>query len=510
MGSRLVAVLETGSTGIRLLVAQVEENGQWKAVDSAGRPVSLGRDVFSSGELSRESLLGCISVLRDFAELLSGWGIAPGDAHCIATSALRVAKNRDIFIDRIRQETGFCLSVVDGLEENRLMYLAVRFALGLDLPLFWRANSMILEIGGGSTEAMLLRQGQIVAAHSVKLGTITIERKMRRRAGSGFPDERHLRDAMRNTMVILAGQMDMASVKTLVMIGTNAIVAAQHAGSRLNDHCLTINRTDFSAFVGRIRNWTAEDCMRKLGISYAETEGLVHGLLVLKLFFGETGAEKAVVPLVSIREGCLVDLALGVDPAFQEEFRSQITASAESLGRKYHYEEAHSLHVAKLCMRLFDALAKEHGMGSRQRTMLETAAILHDVGTIISASGHQKHGHYIVSNSDIFGISREELLVIANVVLYHRGEPPSEADVEYLGLQREDRILVLKMASILRVADALDRSHSQKIKDIEVERSKAAVFLRSGGVPDISLELISMEKKADLFQDVFAYKIVLT
>ena len=510
MESRLVSVLEVGSTGIRLIVAQTGEDGQWRMMDNADRPVALGRDVFNSGEISRESLLECLSVLRNFRELLSGWGIAPNDVNGIATSALRVARNRDVFIDRVRQETGFRLSVVDGLEENRLMYLGDRFALKQDLPLFWRSNSMILEIGGGSTEVMLLRQGQMAAAHSIRLGTILIDRRMRLRAGPGLFSERYLRDAVRNTMKMLNAEMDMSSVRILVMVGSDARFASTRIGSGLNEHCNCIERDDFVAFADRIRDYSIDDCIRKMGMAYSQAEGFIPGILVLKLFLEETGADRIVVPLLSIREGYLIDLALGRDPGFQEEFNSQITASAMSLGRKYNLEEAHSRHVAELCMTLFDALAREHGMDRRQRMMLEVAAILHDIGTFIKPSGHHRHGHYIVSNSEIFGLSGDELGIIANVVRYHRGEPPSEADIEYASLEREHRILVLKMVSILRVADALDRGHSQKIKNLTVERRTATIALHAEGVYDISLELISLEKKADLFQDVFGYKVVLS
>jgi exopolyphosphatase/guanosine-5'-triphosphate,3'-diphosphate pyrophosphatase len=160
-------------------------------------------------------------------------------------------------------------------------------------------------------------------------------------------------------------------------------------------------------------------------------------------------------------------------------------------------------------MTLFDALAKEHGMNRRQRMMLETAAILHDIGTFIKGSGHNKHGQYIVANSEIFGLQRDELDIIANVIRYHRGDPPAPTDIEYISLQREERILVIKMASILQIADALDRGHSQKIQNLTVERRAETIALRSGGVHDISLELIALEEKARLFQSAFGYKVVL-
>jgi exopolyphosphatase/guanosine-5'-triphosphate,3'-diphosphate pyrophosphatase len=510
MENRLVAVIEIGSTGVRLLVAQMQGDSQWKVMDRAGRPVVLGRGVFNTGELSRESLLECIAVLQNYRELLAGWGIATADVHVIATSALRVARNRDIFIDRIRQETGFNVSMVDGIEENRLMYLGVRFALKQDLPLFWRANSMIIEIGGGSTEIMLLRRGQMVAAHSVKMGTIIIDQHIRLGTGPGQSHERYMSEAIRNTSDIINAEMELAHVRTFVVAGSDAQLASIHAGSELNEHCRVIRRNDFIAFADKIRNYSTEECVRNLGISYQDAEGFKPGIFVLRLFLERIGAAQVVVPFISIREGYLIDLALGVDSEQQEEFYSQIIASAVNLGRKFHFYEAHARYVAKFSVVLFDALTKEHGMNRRQRMMLETAAILHDIGTYIKASGHNRHGHYIISNSEIFGLPRDELDVIANVIRYHRGEPPTQSDIEYISLQREERMLVLKMASILRVADALDRGHSQQIKSLTVEHRAETIALHTRGAYDLSLEHMGLEEKANFFQDVFGYKVILS
>jgi exopolyphosphatase/guanosine-5'-triphosphate,3'-diphosphate pyrophosphatase len=355
---------------------------------------------------------------------------------------------------------------------------------------------MIIEIGGGSTEIMLLRRGQMVAAHSIKLGTIIIDRQTRLRAGPELFHERYLSESIRNTSALLNAEMDLAHVRTFVVAGSDARLASVQVGSQLNENCRLIGRKEFIAFVEKVRGYSIEDCVEKLGISYSEAEGFIHGILFLKLFLEQTGAAQVVVPLLSIREGYLIDLVSGVDSDLQEEFFSQIIASAVSLGRRFHYYEAHSRHVASLCMTLFDALVKEHGMNRRQRMMLETAAILHDIGTFIKGSGHNKHGQYIVSNSEIFGLHRDELDIVANVIRYHRGDLPSESDIEYISLQRGERILVLKMASILRVADALDRGHSQQIKTVTVERRAGTVSLHAKVVHDMSLELMGIEDKA--------------
>jgi len=506
--NHLVAVLEIGSTGIRLLIAEIYADGRWQALDRAGKTVALGRDVFTTGQVSRESFLECISVLKNYREFIQGWSVAEKDIHVIATSALRVARNRDVFVDRVRLETGFSLAIVEGIEENRLMYLAVRFALKNDLPQFWRANSMVLEIGGGSTEIMLLRRGRIVAAHSLKLGTILIGQTTRE--GSSLVQERYVNENIRHTSELLSSELDFAYVRTFVIAGADARIAAAQVGTDLNENCAVIAREDFVNFVRKVQHYSLEECMEKLQLPLAEAEIFIPGLLVYKLFLEQTGAAQVVVPGISIREGLLIDLVQGVSSAQQEEFFSQILASAVNLGRKYRIDEAHCRHVADFTMTLFDALAHEHGMSRRERVMLKAAALIHEIGMFIKGSDHNLHGQYIVVNSEIFGLRREELQILGNVIRYHRGDAPSVTDIEYISLEREERILVLKMASLLRVADSLDRGHSQQIKRISVEKRKETIVLHTEGNRDLSLELIALDEKAGMFQDVFGYKIVVS
>jgi exopolyphosphatase/guanosine-5'-triphosphate,3'-diphosphate pyrophosphatase len=127
----------------------------------------------------------------------------------------------------------------------------------------------------------------------------------------------------------------------------------------------------------------------------------------------------------------------------------------------------------------------------------------------IRASGHNLHGQYIIANSEIFGLQREELDIIGNVIRYHRGEAPAPTDIQYIALQREERILVLKMVSILRVADALDRGHSQRINRITVEKKSETIVLHTEGAMDLSSELMDLDEKGGMFQDVFGYRIVI-
>jgi len=355
---------------------------------------------------------------------------------------------------------------------------------------------------------MLLRRGQMVAAHSLKLGTIKIGQTYR--LGSPMAQERHVYETIRHTSDFLSSELDFAHVRTFVIAGADARIAAAQAGTSLNEHCGIVTRDSFIDFVKTVQGYSQEECMDKLQMTMSEAELFIPGLLVYKLLLERTGAAHVVILKVSIREGKLIDLSHGMNTALQEEFFSQILASAVNLGRKYHIDERHSRYVADFSMTIFDALVQEHGMNRRERMLLKVAALVHEIGMFVHNSGFHLHGQYIVTNADIFGLQRVELDIIGNVIRYHRGDPPSSTDIDYIALQREERILVLKMASILRVADSLDPGHLQQIKRISVEKKGETVVLHTEDNRDLPLGFLPEEGKTGLFQEVFGYKIVVS
>ncbi len=511
---RAMAVIEIGSTGIRIVIAELDGKGGFKALDRAGKPSRLGRDVFTSGLVSREALRECIAVLSGFRELMRGFGLEPRDARVFATSALREAQNRDTFVDRVALHTGFKVSVIEDIEENHLMYLAVQHALRERPGILTGSNAIILEVGGGSTEIMLLKGGRMAGAHSLRIGTVRIDEQMR---GSGMPRSQlrqFIEDNVRTSCDHLDSELPLQSVGTFVVIGSDARLAAERlaTGGDLSDDapdCSVVGRESFIAFAEDAAALSPEDRVAKLRVPWTEAEGMGMSLTIERLFLERTGAESVLVPKASIREGILISESLGPDAGIEAEMRGQIVAGAAALGRKYHSDEAHARHVADLSLAIYDALSREHGLGRRERLLLEVAGLVHDIGTFIRTSGHHKHGEYIVLNSEIFGLNRSELTIIANVVRYHRKAPPAPNHVNFISLPREDRIVVMKLAAILRIADALDRGHDGRVKDVSFERREDRFAIRSSGDADLSLERLSLAEKGDMFEDVFGLEPVL-
>ena len=507
--SHSVAVIEIGSTGIRLVVAEVNNEGGFRVVDRAGKPSRVGRDVFTSGYISREAMRESIAVLSGFRELLRAYGLAPKDARVIATSALREAANRDTFVDRVSLQTGFRVAVIEDIEENHLMYLGVQHALQEDKALLTRYNAMIMEVGGGSTEIMLLKRGRMAGAHSLHIGTVRVDEQVRGAGSSPAYLRQFLEDNVRTACDNLEEELPLESVKTFIVIGSDARLAAARVGSEPSEGYSVIGRAAFIAFAEEVSSLSPEECVTRLRMPWSEAEGIGPGLALESLFLERTGAETVVVPNVSIREGVLLSAARGLDADLASEMHRQVIASATALGRKFHYDENHARHVAELSLRIFDGLLREHGLGSRERLLLETASLLHDIGTFIRSSGHHKHSEYIVANSEIFGLNRSDLTIVSNVVRYHRKAPPSSMHVNFIALPREDRIVVLKLGAILRVADALDRGHDQRVRDLTVEHREDRLVMHSKGGGDFSLERLSLAEKSDMFEDVFGLEPIL-
>lgn len=505
----LEAVIEIGSTGIRLLIGEVSDNHEWTVIDHSEMPIALGWDVFTTGVVSRDSLLQCLKILNRFKEQIQNWSLATTHITVIATSAVREASNRDTVLDRILVKTGFRVKVIDGIEESRLMYIGVVQALQDEFPKLKKNDSVIIEVGGGSTEIMLLQHGNMAAVHSLSLGTVIIEQHIKSMMGAQKEAHRFLVEYIKNVSSIMNTELKLEEIDVFIAIGSEVRLAAQHIGKRIYTHCCSIPTETFFRFTDEIQEYSIEECAGRFKIPYSDAKTLAIGLLAYKLFIQLTKAKTILVPDTTIREGVLVSKLTSPSAVVHDEFTSQIIASAYNLGKRYHFDEKHAEFVRFTALRLFDDIKDEIGLDDSARMLLEVAALLHDIGMYIRGSDHHLHSQYIISHSDIFGVNKENMIIISNIARYHRGKGPQQDAVDFYSLSRLDRMAVLKLTAVLRVADALDRGHSQRIKSFDTEFKGDSFILKLHGVQDTILEKIAMKEKADMFESIFGYKVIL-
>ncbi len=504
------AVIEIGSTGVRLLVAEVTPEKKRNILDRSELPLPLGRDVFTSSLISRETQSQCVQILKRFREQLEGWGITPAQTTVVAASVFHEAKNRDPVMDRILVQTGFRIRIMDGIEENRLMYLAVSECLKEEPVDFRSKSTVVLVVSGGSTEVMLMRRGKMAGVHSLKLGTVRIEQQLRSSASSYDDMRRYIREAIVNTKGSLDNELDISEVEQFMAVGMDMTLAAVHVGKPLTTFLWEIDTGAFDRFVKTVQTYSVDECVARFKISYNDAQTLQASLTIYNIFIQLTKVKKIIVPETNIRDGLIISKTSTENEELLLEFNSQITASARNLLRKYHGDESHAECVVHNALKLFDLLKNEIGLDDHARLLLEVAAILHDVGCFIHLNHHNIHSEYIINHSEIFGLSESDRTIIGQIAKYHRGKQQPQDSESFALLPRVYRMTILKLCAILRVADALDRSHSQEFSSVQISLNGDVLNIKSEYRHNTVLENLALSEKGELFESVFGYKVALS
>ncbi|MFA7001114.1 MAG: HD domain-containing protein [Candidatus Omnitrophota bacterium] len=506
-GKQVVAVIDIGTSAIRLVVAEVGAKDEVRHLENLQKPVRFGRDVFTTGHISTPVMREALEILKNYKTVIDGYGAKKVQA--IATSAVREASNRDTFIDQVFVRTGLDIEILEGPEENRLELIAVEHALEGKMNLEAK-NCLILEVGSGSTELILLNQGRVEITRTLSFGSVRLpgQRVPGETASSGI--QRALKRDIHEIAQYAAREYSIEQVNTFIALGGDVRFVAAQFHESITGRFVELDKKAFLNFTARVAKMTPEEITAQYGLSYGQAETLYPALLIYSCFFNETHAEVFLVPMVSIRDALLLEMAQFLSGYKRTDLSKQVLNSARHLAEKYKYDKLHAAQVASTASKLFDVLEKEHGMGTRERLLLEVSGILHDIGTFISPAGHHKHSSYLVTASEIFGLRKSDKNIVSNVVRYHRRVPPHESHEAYMSLPKADRAVVSKLAAILRVADSLDHAHQQKIRQWTVERSEDALTLWiPGEVGDVSLERDALGKKGDLFTAVFGMTVQL-
>jgi exopolyphosphatase/guanosine-5'-triphosphate,3'-diphosphate pyrophosphatase len=500
----VLGVVDVGASAIRLVVAQYVPGEHPEVLEEASRAVLLGRDTFSSGRISAATMDAAIRALVGFRAVMDSYGVSR--VRAIATSAVREAANAETFLDRIRVRTGFDVETIDGSEESRLTYLAVSDLLGSH-PAMDAASTLLVEVGGGSVDITRLARGEPVQAGVYPLGAIRMRQRLGSWHGSHEQRTRLLTAQVDNVIGDIVDEIPVSDATHVVALGGDVrLMASQIAGTETEGDVTEISRDSFFAFVADVARCDDDSLEARFRLSPVEAETLVPALLVYRAIVQLTGASSIVVPDVSLRDGLLLDLT-GAGAANPADFAPHVLASAMSLGTRYKYDAAHAAAVARLATRLFDLLADEHALSSRDRLLLEVSALLHDIGLFVSLRGHHKHSMYLLQASEIFGLSRDDMQVVGNIARYHRRGVPQKSHPEFMRLDRDERVRVTKMAALLRLANALDAEHEQKVADVSLQEHEGSWIFELTGRGDLTMERLAASSRADLLVEVFGRQV---
>jgi exopolyphosphatase/guanosine-5'-triphosphate,3'-diphosphate pyrophosphatase len=423
----------------------------------------------------------------------------------VATSAVREATNADTLLDRILMATGLHVEVIGTAEESRLTVSAVRQAAADVLET--GENTLIADVGGGSTLLTVLHKDEIVNSMSLRLGTIRLQELLGTSEESPERSADLYRQHILNETATTPGSLSLDKIDTFIAVGSDARFAAHEVGKETASSDLhSIGVDNFDKLVKRCIKRTPEDLSKRYGMPFSEAETLNPALLVYQILLKKTRADQMIVSNVSMRDGLLLELASSVTGQEDEAAHESVMQSAISVAEKYHTDMDHAKNVAEIAVRLFDQLQADHGLGPRPRLLLRIAGVLHETGAYISDRSHHKHSYYLIINAELFGLSREELITVAHVARYHRRSGPKPSHIEYTALPREQRVLINKLAAILRVADALSQGHIPNPSKLQFERQGDDLIVFVPDVANMLLEKRALARKGDLFEEIYGMR----
>jgi exopolyphosphatase / guanosine-5'-triphosphate,3'-diphosphate pyrophosphatase len=488
----VLAAIDVGTNAVRLEIARPLADGSLETLHQERDPVRPGEGVFATGAIARPVADRLLATLRRYGALCRRHGAR---TRAVATSAVREARNKDEIVRRARDEAGIELEVVSGREEARLICLGVLAGRNPG------SRALVLDIGGGSTEVAPAVGDKPSDLFSVALGAV--------RLTEIFSSSNRVSPERLAVMRSFAAEAFRDSLPpklpryraALGSSGTiNAIVAAQGDGRKLT-------RRRLERAVEEMAGMTLAERRRRYEPRRAEI--IVAGAVILEAAMRQLGLEAVIAVDQGLRDGVLRDLARRA-PGQAAAAAAGRTEAALALGRRFGFDERHARKVAELSVSLFDQLATLHGLPASARGLLEAAAILHDIGHAVSPSRHHKHTFYLVQNADIPGFSDQERRIVALVARYHRRSAPDRGRVDLEQLSLAELRTVRRLVAILRIADALDRSHHQPVTAVRAGTRDGAVKVLARARGAIDLELWDVAREAGLFRAVFGRRIDVT
>ncbi len=496
-----LAAIDVGSNAIRLSIASVDSNNEYRTLYNERAPVRLGQDVFTKGVISTHTIDRMLETFGEFKKKLEEHAVSQVKA--VATSALREATNRDLVLKAVNKANGIEISIIGGEEEARLIHLAAKAALNLKNKV-----ALLVDIGGGSVEVVLADDTAVLCTESYAMGSVRLLKILDERAG----EERFNQlvaeyvDATQRRL-----EREIGDQKIDICIGTGgSIESLGDLRKELFDKNSNqkVTAEELKSLVKKLRGTSFEERIQSLRLRPDRADVIVPAAIILQKIVQQAGVDEVIIPGIGLKDGVLLEMLSQLRDQERHFHREQVVESARRLGKKFFFDEKHANTVARLALQIFDKTKAFHELDTEARLILEIAALLHDIGHYVNVYNHHKHSFYLIQSNPLVGLTPLQMDVVANVARYHRKSAPKMQHLPYQDLSPKQRLIISKLAAILRLADALDHEHASTVESVEVEYKRPRFMFRLKGKGDMLLEKWALLNKRDMFESVFDANVI--
>jgi exopolyphosphatase/guanosine-5'-triphosphate,3'-diphosphate pyrophosphatase len=497
------AVIHLGSNAITLLIGEPAADGTLRPLELLSLPVPLAQEVFRHGLVGAEAMSLAIDVLRSHRDAMRDYGIDDPPVRIVATNILLEAQNQDLLLNRIQVALGWQAEMLDDGEMTRLIYLAARRLFDRQKALAAK-GTLVSHIGPGNTRMLFFQSGGIHDYHRYPLGIERNREQVEATRGELSITARMIGQTARSLFDQIGYDFSRDEVGQLFALGHEIQSLARVLGG-VHGRARILPVKKLAALAVEIEEHGVERLARRLQLDFRTADVLLYALELHVGLAQVFHLDQIVVPAEDFEESLLAGMlspAAGVD-----NFRQQVAQTALNLGRKFKIDTSHAQQVARLAATLFQELQDLHNLGRREALILTAGTLLHETGHLIGSRDHHLHSYYIIRHNEVFGLDQEDTLLAALVARYHRGPAPSIEHPEYLQLDRSQRLVVSKLAALLRVADSLDRGRGQRVGIRRARPEAGRLVLELEGVKDTSAVQLALNRKAGLFSSVFGLDI---
>lgn len=503
MSIKTFAAIDIGSYELAMKIFQFSVKGGMKEIDSVRYSIDLGTEAYANGKISCESVNEICRVLQEFTDIMNTYKVS--DYKAYGTSAIREIFNTAIVLDQIRQRTGITIEVLNNSEQRFLDYKSIA-SKGEGFNKIIEKGTAIVDIGGGSIQLSLFDNAKLVTTQNMKLGILRILERLNHIDVKPSKQE-SLIDEMVNAQMSVFKKLYLKDrkIENIIVVDDYLSIwlARQSYGKGETGYA---DVATYEKFMTWLRTKTFEEISDMLDLREDSAPFLFIAAVLMKQMIKTMEAELIWAPGVTLCDGIAYEYAEKNKMILVEhDFEQDIIASARNISKRYMGSRRRGETLEKMALTIYDSMKKVHGLGKRERLLLQLSALLHDCGKYISLIKLGECSYNIIMSTEIIGLSHVEREIVANVVKYNHMEFMYFDEMQRTStLDKEAYLMIAKLTAILKIANAMDRSHKQKFKNIKTVLKNHELLITVDTTEDITLEKGLFGSRAAFFEEVYS------
>lgn len=499
------AAIDVGSYDISMKIFELSRKGGFRELNDVRFRLEIGHEAYSTGKLDPDMVDAICEILLDFRRIMREFGAE--EYRACAHGSFRALVNPVIVVEQIFQRTGIRIDILSNAEQHFLGYKSIA-AIETGFKKMIQKGTAIMDVGGGSLQVSLFDKDALVTTQNLKMGSLMIRERLKQLEKTTIHYDQLVEEFIRNDLMSFSRlYLKDRDIRNVILMGDFLTDTIFHED--LKDSIIT--RDEFENRYENVVHKSTRQLAEEMEIDEEYASLAVPTMVICKNFLDIFNAESLWAPGVSLLDGIAYDYAeRNKYIKSAHNFENDILVASRNIAKRYSSGKNHIQGTTALALAIFDSTKKIHGMGSRERLLLQIAVQLHDVGKYISMEDVSECSYQIIQSTEVIGLSTKERHIIASAVRYNNAEFKYSSEYEKdMVVDREQYLLVAKLAAILRLANAMDRSHYQKVKGIKAVLKDRELELILDSAMDLSLELGLLKDKVAFFEEVFGIRLIL-